>query len=56
MYNFVKTGTLSLNLVGDKFFFKGDDEISQIISISFIVVLTKQQKKNLKLIIITTSS
>ena len=29
----MKTGTLSLNEVGDKFFFKGDDEISRIISI-----------------------
>ena len=55
MYIFVKTGTLSLNEDGDKFFFKGDDEISRIISILKKKV-TKRQKKNLKLIIITTSS
>ena len=53
MYNFVKTGTLSLNEVGDKFFFKGDDEISQIISI-FKKGNKTTTKKNLKLIIITT--
>ena len=47
MYNFVKTGTLSLNQVGDKFFFKGDDEISRIISILKKKV-TKQQQKKLK--------
>ena len=55
MYNFVKTGTLSLNQVGDKFFFKGDDEISRLIYI-LTKKVTKQQQKNLKPIIITTSS